>query len=325
MTAEQFLQQPNLDWTVCLAYGEERLLMDAVKDKVTALMGVDLMNLDIREEKVTAEEVMAITQQMPCFAEHRLLILNDPDLMKSAEGDALVKYFPEMPDTAKVLILVHGAPDKRRGLYKYLSKNAMIIEAEKPQAGTLTDWICKKAKSLGVTMDKKTAQFLAEFSGEDMLTLQGELEKLSMLGKAQITQKDIEAVASATPDYSVFKLHTCMMEKDYKQAFELARKEFLAQKSYIPLIALLVNKFNLMYMTKNCLLSGMNRKQAADVVAKTAKVSPFAAKYAAEESENFSMEQIKKALKIFSDYEYALKFGGADEGIESVLCRVYME
>jgi len=157
-----------------------------------------------------------------------------------------------------------------------------------------------------------------------MLTLQSELEKLSMMGKKQITRQEIEAVASATPDYSVFKLHTCMMEKDYVQAFSLARKEYQAQKTYIPLIALLSNKFNLMYMTKNCLLSGMNRRQAAEIVAKNAKVSPYAAKYAAEECESFTMEKIKEALKIFSDYEYALKFGGADEGIESVLSRVYL-
>lgn len=325
MTAEQFLKQPNFDEKVCLVYGEERFLTDAVKDAMIALLGVDMMNLDVREEKTSADEVISITQQMPCFAEHRLLILNDPELMKNADGDALVKYFPEMPDTAKVLILLHAAPDKRRSLYKYLSKNALVIEAEKPQAGALTDWICKKGSALGIHLEKSAAQFLTEYAGEDMLTLQGELEKLAMLGKKQITAREIEAIASATPDYNVFQLHTCMMQGDYRRAFALAHKEFQAQKTYIPLIALLVNKFHLMYMTKNCLLSGMNRRQAAEIVAKTAKVSPYAAKYAAEECERFSMEQIKRALKIFSDYEYALKFGGADEGIESVLCRVYLE
>ena len=29
------------------------------------------------------------------------------------------------------------------------------------------------------------------------------------------------------------------------------------------------------------------------------------------------------ALKILEDYEFALKFGGADEGIEAILCKIY--
>ena len=112
-------------------------------------------------------------------------------------------------------------------------------------------------------------------------------------------------------------------EKDYREAFLLAKKEFQAQKSYIPLIALLANKFTQMYMTKNCLLSGMSRQQAADTVAKSAKISPFAAKHAAQECEGFTMEQLKEALRTLEDYEFALKFGGANEGIESILCKIY--
>jgi len=228
-----------------------------------------------------------------------------------------------MPETAKLLILLHGTPDKRRAIYKYLSKNAAVIEAEKLKAADLGSWVAKTAKKLGIQMDAKTAQFLTEFSGEDMLTLKGELEKLSMLGRQKITSADIEAVASATPDYNVFKIHNCMIEKNYREAFSLTKKEFQAQKSYIPLIALLANKFNQMYMTKNCLLSGMSRQQAAETVAKSAKISPFAAKHAVQECEGFTMEQLKGALKTLEDYEYALKFGGADEGIESILCRIY--
>ncbi|MBR4079542.1 MAG: DNA polymerase III subunit delta [Christensenellaceae bacterium] len=323
MTAEQFLNQPNLDAAVFFVYGEERYLIDSVKDAVIRGMGVDLMNMDVREEKVTVDEVISITQQMPCFAEHRLLILNDPDLLKSADGEKLAEYLPNMRETAKLMILLHSAPDKRRAIYKYLSKNAFVIEAEKLKAADLSGWIVKTAKRFGIQMDMKTAQFLTEFSGEDMLTLKGELEKLAMLGKQKITAADIEAIASATPDYNVFKIHNCMIEKKYREAFLLTKKEFQAQKSYIPLIALLANKFNQMYMTKNCLLSGMSRQQAADTVAKSARISPFAAKHAAQECEGFTMEQLKEALRMLEDYEFALKFGGANEGIESILCKIY--
>ena len=83
MTAEQFLNQPNIDANVFFVYGEERYLIDSVKDTIVRAMGVDMMNMDVREEKVTIDEIVSVTQQMPCFAEHRLLILNDPDLLKT--------------------------------------------------------------------------------------------------------------------------------------------------------------------------------------------------------------------------------------------------
>ena len=323
MAAANFLRQPDREAQIYFAFGEERYLLDAIKDAVCEIVGSDAMNTDVREGKVAPAEIIAIADQMPCFAPYRLLILRNLDLFASVEGEKLAGYLAQMPKTTRALITYEGTPDKRRTLYQYLAKHAIVIKADAPKGEALVTWLINTAKKEGMQMAREDAQLLIAISGTDMLTLKSEIVKLSMLGKRVVTEQDIRNLASATTEYSVFLMHTLMLEKNYKEAFSLAKKIFAEEKTYIPLVAFLANRFHLMYMAKCCLLSGMHQQAAAGMVAKNAKISPYAAKYAVKECERFSIAHLKMALSVLCNYEFALKSGGADAGMEWLLIRIY--
>lgn len=320
MTAEEFLKDARLYFEKKLFFicGQERYLIDAVRKAIEG--GRDQMNIDIREDAGT-DEIIKLAEQSPFFCDARILELKNLPLFKTGSADELIKYLNNIPDTTKIVFIYEGEPDKRKALYKHLKKNAVVIEADiAPER--LIKWVMGHALKAGIKLDKKAAELLITVSGSDMYALSGEIDKLSFVD-GKIDEKAILRSASKSPEYNVFLLHAHMLKKEYKEAFELLDEIWAAEKSYIPVTALLLDKFNSLYMARGCVDARMSQESAISTMMSMGKMSRGAAMYAIKECAGFSSAQLKKAIGILSDFEYALKSGGPNGGMEPILVKIY--
>ena len=86
-----------------------------------------------------ADAVASEARSYPMMAERRLVVLKEAQSMKTLEG--LGVYAAEPMDTTVLVILMHGASaDKRKALYKNVSKKGIVLESEplSPEVWRLT-------------------------------------------------------------------------------------------------------------------------------------------------------------------------------------------
>ena len=323
MTADQFLKNKNTDNQLFFVYGTEELYIEKVKKHISESVTGDGLNIDVFDSSASVDQIINVADQMPFFSDYRLIVINEPGFMKNKDGDILIEYIKSMPATTKILIIMRSEPDKRRLVYKYFNKNAVVIEANAISDSMLEEWVMNIASQKQLNIGKSEVKLIIEMTGKNMLVLENELNKLAMLEKRKITEELIKQVVSSSNEYDVFMLHTYMLKKEYKKAFELAKKIYSDEKTFIPLVALLFVKFEQMLMSKQMLLSGKSQQQAVNEVAAEMKISPYAAKYAVNECRDFEIESLKRSVSLLEEYEYALKSGKKDSGIERFLLEIY--
>ena len=75
-----------------------------------------------------AETVMTTARRYPVFAERQLVVVKEAQMMKSLED--LSVYCSRPLDSTVLVICMHGASaDKRKSLYKSVSKIGVVVES----------------------------------------------------------------------------------------------------------------------------------------------------------------------------------------------------
>lgn len=118
---------------------------------------------------------------------------------------SLVEELSGVPEDV-VLIAYNAKPDKRTSIfkkYKKLSGKFFEHASFDPQKDTLkfSEWIIERAARYGSSISKKNADFLKNFSGENLRILHSEIEKLaiSRVG-TEISEQDIQDLAVPSED-----------------------------------------------------------------------------------------------------------------------------
>ena len=136
----------------------------------------------------------------------------------------LKEYIQDLPDN---LILILTANIKKPS--EITSGIGMLLEKE-AQVTKLTityddfkpvQWVVQKADSKGLVFNRDAAEILIELMGNDLLSLDQEIEKLSILKpKSHITPEILLYTISHNQNFSVFRIAQSLAKKDLKGALE---------------------------------------------------------------------------------------------------------
>lgn len=323
MKAEEFLKSVETykGKNVFLFYGEQGYLIDECISKLEALFGVDDMSLTRFEGSYNSSEVINVLQSISFFCEYSVAVADS--LPDGENAEKLLAFLDNAPEHAKMIFAVKGTIDKRKSFVKKLLKIAVEVTAQ--EDADVVSWVVQEGKKNKINLDKTCAELMIQLAGQDMYTLKNEINKLSFLGKENISRQDILDNVSKGADYNIFLLNTLMLEGKYAEAFCLADEIIRQEKTAIPLIALLSNRFYQMYLARCCLDAGMRPDQAAAELQKSAKMNRFASKFIIKDAQHFSAHKLKSSVKLLADYDFALKSGGVDEGIAYILTKLYVE
>ena len=138
---------------IYLLYGDEAYLRRQYKDRLKqGICGDDTMNYSYFEGKsAKAEEIMAMLDTMPFFADRRLVVIENSGFFKSA-NEKLLEYLPQIPDTA-VAVFVEEEIDKRSKMFKKVKELGYICELSQQKPAVLEKWINGLLKAEGKKMN----------------------------------------------------------------------------------------------------------------------------------------------------------------------------
>ena len=143
---------------------------------------------------------------MPFFAERRVIVVENSGMFKKA-SDQLADYIRQISPTA-YFVFVETEVDKRGRLYKAVKDTGRAVEFARQNEATLQKWILVQLKKEGKQITQADLQYFLQRVGSDMENISRELEKLFCytLGKAAVTQEDIEAVCTRQIGNQIFDM-----------------------------------------------------------------------------------------------------------------------
>ena len=227
-------------------------------------------------------DIMSQARQYPFMGERLLVIVKEAqDLIKTINDFS--SYFKSVQNsTVLVFCYKYKALDKRKELYKTLSKSdqAVVFESNKVKDYQLDAWLKSYVQSEKLEIEPKAVAMLIEFLGNDLSKMVNEIGKLKIVLKdnRMITADLVEENIGISKDYNNFELINALAYKNDAKAFDIAKYFALNTKNnpLVVSIAVLYNFFSklLQYhgiMYKN---SGANQTD----VAKQLGINPYGLK-----------------------------------------------
>ena len=294
--------------------GEEAYYIDVISDFIESYVLAEeekgFNQMVLYGKDVTIQDIVSNAKRYPMMAERQVIIVKEAqNLIKTIEQ--LVDYAKNpQPSTVLVFNYKYKTLDKRKALYKVLSKTAVVFESKKIYEEKIPSWIQSFLRSKQISITPKAALMLTEFLGNDLSKIANELNKLEIVVGTQkeITPDIIEQNIGISKDYNNFELQKAIGNLDHKKAYQIVR--YFAQNSkqhpFVLTISILY-----MYFTKLMTLHTV-RDRNPGTVAKALGINPYFVNDYIAVSRNFPMKRISGVLETLRIYDTKSKGVGAN-------------
>ncbi len=294
---------------VYLLCGDEAFLKRSYKNRLReAITGGDEMNYNYFEGKgIDVNEITALADTVPFFAEKRLILLEDTGWFKGGGGaEEMASYLEHIPDST-CLLFVESEVDKRGRLYKAVRKQGYAAELNHQDSAQLSRWAASILAKSGRRITGRTMEFFLSKTGDDMEQISSELEKLISytLGRDVITDADVEAICTTQVTNKIFDMISAISSRQTKKAMDLYEDLLTLKEPPMRILFLIARQFNQLLQVKELAGRGMDKS----AVASRLKLQPFVAGKAMVQARAFSREQIFSYVNLCVDAEERVKTG----------------
>ncbi|WP_029230864.1 DNA polymerase III subunit delta [Butyrivibrio sp. VCB2006] len=294
-----------------LVYGEEAYLRNQNRDKlVKALAGEGTsMNFSRYEgDGLNPGEIIDMAETMPFLSDKRVILVENSGFFKG--GCPELSEYLKSPSETTFFIFAEKEVDKRKDIYKTVSKTGFEICCDEQDENTLKNWIASKVKSEGKNISPRALAFMIDRVGTDMSNISTELEKLICycLDRDEITEDDIEAVCANWLTNRIFAMTDAIVEKNQKRAINLYYDLLALKEPPAKILALITRQFNLMLQVKEM---NENHKDNGSI-ASAVKLAPFLVGKYINWAKGYSKQELMDALELCAANDEAVKKGKLD-------------
>ena len=246
-------------------YLREYYLSQVVKKLVPA--GFEEFNYHRLEGK--GLEMETLTEQveaMPMMAERTVIQVTDLDIFKlpEAQRKALIALLEDLPDYC-CLIFVYDQLEYKpnrtmKALCKAMDAYVSVVKFETQSRGDLLNWIARRFRANGKTLDAQTAEHLIFTCGSLMNGLIPEIAKISAYARGErITKGDIDAVAAPILEAQVFEMTGAVSKGDFNKAAAVLGDLLRQQEEPFMLLALMGKELRKLYTARLALDTGKDK------------------------------------------------------------------
>ncbi len=158
------------------------------------------------------------------MSNYQVVILKEAqDLSRTI--DQLTNYANNfLESTILIINYKHKSLDKRKGLYKSISKNGVVFESKRLYENQVQQWIVDQLSNKNIKISNKAVAMIVDFLGTDLNKINNELSKLIQSKKdlKEISEDEIEKYIGISKKYNNFELRNAISEKSMFKAFQIA-------------------------------------------------------------------------------------------------------
>lgn len=322
---EELLSRDRIPPVLLFEGDEEYLKQSALSSLRSKYLpaGLEELNETVMEAPET-DQLIAAAETLPFMADRRLVIVRDhPALTGRAEADErLVSWLPDVPSAALLVFYCTKKPDGRKKLYTAVKKLNGIVVFSPMKDRELTSFVTSAFRSMGRECDERTADFLVFTCGTDTGLLLNEIRKIASHGgnSAAVHPDEIRALATPSTECTVFQMVDAVVSGNNERAFRLMRNQLLNGTDRLYMLAMLLRQFRLMQHIRIM----QYEKRSRDFIRSALGIPPFAVDQYTRQAAQYTNAQIKKAVRICFDTEYAVKSGMLNQegSLEAVMLKL---
>ena len=250
------------------------------------------------------QTIISTCKAFPMMGELQVVIVREAQQLKKIEE---LSAYVKSPLVSTILVVCHKykKPDERKEFGKLIKKNSVYFNSEKIKDYHLAEWITSHAKSMKVKLDRKSAELLAEFLGNDLNKIENELEKLKILipegqeVNAEIIQKNI----GISKDFNNFELQDALGSKNVFKANQIVDYFGKNEKTH-NLLSVLPTLY--LFFTRMVKIHALKISNES-VAAKELGVHPFVAKNVLAYSRNYPLNKLVKIIQSLEQADLSAK------------------
>ena len=195
------------------------------------------------------------------------------------------------------------------------------MEFRRQEQGDLTDWIVRRFKATGHTIDTEDARYLIFLCGDLMTNLISEIGKIAAYcASPRVSRGDIDAVAIPQVDAVVFQMTDAITRKDFDKAASVLSDLLHEQQSPIMILSVMGKYFRQLYTARLCLEAGGGRDE---FMALWSMRYSYQADKLLDAARKFSLPWCRHAVRRCAQTDLAMKSYGGDE--EELLISLLLE
>lgn len=309
---------------VYLLMGEEPYYVDMVCDAIIEYC-LDESERDFNQTvcygaDVDADAVITAARRYPMFAERQLVVVKEAQMMKTLEE--LAVYCQKPLESTVLVIAMHGAgADKRKSLYKTVSKIGVVVDSQALRDYEMPKWISMFYQNKGLSIAPDAAALLSEHAGTDLNKIAIETEKMLKNlpeGVTQVSASDIEKNVGISRQFSIFELTRELSMKNPAKALRIASYIGAAAKFAMPMaVSALYTHFYRILKYGALLMS--DPRPSNDRKAKVLGVNPYFFSEYDTAVRNYPLKKCMAVIALLKEYDFKGKGGDVGEAAPAEL------
>lgn len=307
---------------VYIILGEDDFLKRMYVDKITALVADkdDIFNYSRFGADCNLQDVYDFLEQLPIMSDKKCAVLCDYDIEHCGAGDfeKLLTLVTNPTDDAVFVIWFDSLfpdPKKSARLKKLIAKTekggGCAVLLNHRRVPELVKMLTDGAHKRGCTFEPAAAKYLVETAGEDILTLQNELNKLCFyLPGGTITWQDVDLVSVKTVEASVYNLSKHIFARDAGGALKTLDELFFMRLEPMIILYTVSSAYVDLYRVFVCHKKGLKNPEIAAEFGY--KGREFVLDRAAQSLSKFDFKRLSLSFEALLAADRQLKSFGAD-------------
>ncbi|TES92586.1 MAG: DNA polymerase III subunit delta [Candidatus Cloacimonadota bacterium] len=273
----------------------------------TGFESFDLEKFDAGEKSFALDSLSRAVLTPPMASLKRLIFLAQVEKLTASDRAKLLTLIESRVNTG-ILVMIASPSAKVKGeFYNKIKSKSRSENFKKLKTDSLEKWIIDYVGKRGCSIEKEAALAIIEFSGDNQISLSGEIEKMiTFVGEKKALKKvDVLNILTSNKVKNVFDLKEAIGKRELKNALSILN--YLLEWGEVPeiILAVLRNFFlrlrGVLYYKRKGLLYN-------DIVKKM-RVMSFIISKEMNYLRNFSQDELKVRLNLLYDAEVRMKTG----------------
>eukprot|EP01133_Synstelium_polycarpum_P013989 gene13989-16493_t len=304
---------------VYLLHGEEPYYIDQIIDYMEEHVLNEMekgFNQTVLYGKDTdMATIMNAAKRYPMMSDYQLIVVKEAQDLKwsketegsSKQAEFVQSYFDNpLASTILVLGYKYANFDKRKKLFKSISKSGLVFQSDPVRDYKLAQWIEELVKEKGYKIAPQASALMAEYLGADLSKIANEIEKL-LLNITRETTIDTDLVQrniGISKEYNVFELQKALAARDVLKCNQIVNY-FADNPKANPMVMIMANLNS--YFTKILKYHYLPNKNDA---AKELGVNPYFVKDYEMAARTYHLNKTFDIISLLREYD--LKSKGVD-------------
>ncbi len=286
---------------------EEHLARELTSLIIDAALGDGMKDFNFVELDAPTTNPPSLLQEInsyPLGAAGRVVLIRGAGSLPTVTQEALRDAAADLPEFL-TLIITAERMDKRKGLYKALAKDAVVVDLRPLKPGEVKAWIRDRFKAENKRVPPQLVDHIFELTGANLSEVANEIANLvAFMGERDtVTQSEVDSLVSSRQKKPIYKFTEHVADGDFMDALVALRGLLTEGEHELRILWHLDFMVKRMLRAKSMLEQGVREEG----VMKALNVQPFLRQRFFRQVSSFPLNELRSMYSAIVEWDNKFK------------------